>query len=135
MEQAGSALKIYRHEVATAAQAACHTQTTQPVSVSIIFTFQRPASHHYTDGRLKLTAPHYPYPAKRGDIDKLVRSTLDAITGPVIRDDAQVIELAASVQYGSTNQVWVALEALDGRNQHTRDESSHSEENADDRSS
>lgn len=120
VEQAGSALKVYRAAVAHGAAQACSTPTREPVSVSLIFTFKRPASHYTTRGELKASAPYYPYPAKRGDVDKLARSTLDAITGPVIHDDAQVVELAASVQYGPEYSTWVAVSSLEIKEYDTR---------------
>jgi Holliday junction resolvase RusA-like endonuclease len=59
-----------------------------PVSVSLVFTLPKPAS-----------APksRRTWPSKRPDIDKLIRSTLDALTDAgVFRDDAQVVELYAA---------------------------------------
>ena len=57
-----------------------------PVEVSIIFNQARPKAHHGT-GRnadiLKASAPEFP--TNRPDVDKLVRSTLDAITGEIGR--------------------------------------------------
>lgn len=68
-----------------------------PVSVLLVFTMARPASHY---GRragqryVKDSAP--PYPAGRPDVDKLARAVLDGITaGGAIADDAQVCELTA----------------------------------------
>lgn len=120
VEQAGSALKVFRAAVAYSATQVCANPTREPVSVSLVFTFMRPASHYTTRGELKGSAPYYPYPAKRGDVDKLARATLDAITGTVIYDDAQVVELAASVQYGPEYQTWVGVSSLELKEFDTR---------------
>ena len=68
------------------------------VKVSIAFTFARPKAHFGT-GRNKLTlrSAANPYPSHAiGDIDKLVRAILDALTDAgVWNDDSQVVELHA----------------------------------------
>ena len=68
-----------------------------PVVVHLAFRFQRPKGHYGTGrnaGKLKASAPLYPTSARIGDIDKLTRAALDAITGALIRDDRQVVKLA-----------------------------------------
>jgi Holliday junction resolvase RusA-like endonuclease len=72
-----------------------------PVEVTIEFYMPRPG-YHYGTGRnagvLKPTAPTYV--EKKPDVDKLVRSTLDALTDSgVFRDDAQVARLSAVKRY------------------------------------
>ena len=66
-----------------------------PVSVTLVFSFARPASHYGRRGGqpyLKPAAP--PFPAGRPDLDKLARACLDGIVmGGAIADDAQVCEL------------------------------------------
>lgn len=66
-----------------------------PCAVGIRFIFQRP-KNHYGTGRnaavLKPWAPLYVTGHNLGDIDKLVRSTLDAMTSAgVYTDDALVV--------------------------------------------
>jgi Holliday junction resolvase RusA-like endonuclease len=62
-----------------------------PVAVELVFTVAKPASAP------KRTRT---WPARRPDLDKLIRSTLDAITDSgAIRDDAQVVELTAAKRY------------------------------------
>lgn len=68
---------------------------TAPLAVRMVFSFARPASH-YGAGRnaraLKPSAPARPV-TKAGDLDKLMRSTCDALTAAGIwRDDRQVAE-------------------------------------------
>lgn len=66
---------------------------TGPLAVAMTFTFPR-IKGHYRTGRyahlLKDTAPLQPsvYP----DLSKIVRSTEDALTGIVWKDDAQVVQ-------------------------------------------
>ena len=69
------------------------------VNVSITFTFNRPAGHFGT-GRNKafLKPSALPYPSSHaiGDIDKLTRAILDALTDAgVWNDDSQVVRLLA----------------------------------------
>ena len=51
-----------------------------PMSLSVVFRFQRPAAHYLKNG-LRPTAPYYVTSARNGDLDKLLRSTCDAMTG------------------------------------------------------
>lgn len=81
-----------------------------PVELVAVFTLARPA-HHYRSGRhaaeLKPTAPTHP--AGRPDVDKLIRSTLDALTDSgALVDDARVVEVAAVKTYPGGH-----LDALD----------------------
>lgn len=62
-----------------------------PIAVEVAFTVPKPASAP------KRTRT---WPAKRPDLDKLIRSTLDAITDSgAIRDDAQVVAIVAGKHY------------------------------------
>lgn len=60
-----------------------------PLEVAMIFTLLRPT----TVKRL--------YPTVRPDVLKLARSTEDALTGVVWRDDCLTIELSLSKRYGA----------------------------------
>jgi Holliday junction resolvase RusA-like endonuclease/NTP pyrophosphatase (non-canonical NTP hydrolase) len=59
-----------------------------PVKVSISFYFQRPKSHMLKSGELRKGAPEYH--VSKPDIDKLVRTVLDGLTGVFFHDDSQV---------------------------------------------
>lgn len=109
VEQAGESLKHYRRSVAAAAAALNIDTILEPVSIGLLFQFVRPKSHYTAKGVLKQTAPRNVYPARRGDIDKLCRSTLDALTGPLIKDDAQVINLMAAVVWSDIDGVTIEL--------------------------
>lgn len=47
---------------------------------------------------------------KRPDVDKLVRSCLDALTGILFEDDAQVMCLVATKRYGTPERTEVTVE-------------------------
>jgi crossover junction endodeoxyribonuclease RusA len=60
-----------------------------PLHLSVCFTLPKPKS-----------APkRRQWPATRPDLDKLVRSTLDGLTGPLFADDALVVRLDAMKVY------------------------------------
>jgi Holliday junction resolvase RusA-like endonuclease len=89
IEQGGQRHKDWRADVKAAAAEAMELSQGQPfelltgpVGVSICFTMPKPKSAPKT---------RRTWPDKRPDLDKLVRTILDAITGEVIADDAQVI--------------------------------------------
>ena len=68
-------------------------------AVSIVFRFKRPKSHLTTNGQLKANAPKHCI-VKRNDIDKVCRSTLDALTdGGVFADDCLAVHLNAEKRY------------------------------------
>jgi Holliday junction resolvase RusA-like endonuclease len=58
-----------------------------PLDVAILFEFQKPKK------------PARPYPT--GDVDKLARSALDALTGVLWVDDVQVTRLSVTKRYGA----------------------------------
>lgn len=81
-----------------------------PLVLAATFTLARPASH-YRSGRyaelLRSTAPQCP--ATRPDLDKLIRSTFDALTDAgAMAEDSRVVQLVAAKVYPGG-----ALDALD----------------------
>lgn len=62
-----------------------------PISIQMRFIFPRPKS-------VPMKKRKYPT-ARIGDVDKLVRSTLDALTNVAYDDDSQVIEVHATKLY------------------------------------
>jgi Holliday junction resolvase RusA-like endonuclease len=97
VESNQATLKPWRQEIALAAH---HAMLGGPwreaVAVRLAFFLPRPKMH-FGSGRnssqLKPSAPTVP--ATRPDIDKLSRAVLDALTGIVFSDDAQVADLQA----------------------------------------
>jgi Holliday junction resolvase RusA-like endonuclease len=74
-----------------------------PVQLSVVFFIARPRGHYGTGrnaGKVRKSAPVQP--AGKPDLDKLVRSTMDALTAAGWwRDDCQVVTLTAAKFYTS----------------------------------
>jgi Holliday junction resolvase RusA-like endonuclease len=105
-----AALKAWRGNVAARAAEAwaaspwAGTPLEGGVRVRVQFSFVRPKS---APGRV---APHV-----KPDVDKLARAVLDALTGIVYVDDAQVVTLTASKIYRPSGPgAFVAVGAADG---------------------
>jgi crossover junction endodeoxyribonuclease RusA len=72
----------------------------EPVKLYLKFAFQRPAS-----------AKKRTHPCVKPDLDKLQRAVLDALTGVMYDDDAQVVEIDASKRYASQDCLLVVVTA------------------------
>lgn len=84
----------------------CAGMETGPVRVALRFQLQRPKSISEKKRRYPQVAP---------DIDKLARAALDAMTGVVYADDAQVCSLAVAKVYADHGQqpgVRIEVEAM-----------------------
>lgn len=68
-----------------------------PVELCLEFMFIRPES-----------AKKRKFPSVAPDIDKLMRSTVDAMIGVIFADDAQVVLVSMSKVYGPNEQVHVS---------------------------
>lgn len=101
----------WRNTVAAAAVRALAGQpaSAAPLVVELLFFVARPKGHYGTGRNLETLRPAAPtFPTTNPDLDKLTRAVLDALTGIVYRDDAQVIDVAASKRYGSPGvHVWI----------------------------
>lgn len=99
-------LKPYRQEVTRTAMsqvrlrpwAAKHV----PVRLRLDFFILRPQS----------CPKSRKYPSVKPDTDKLVRSTCDALTGVLYADDAQIVQLVATKNYGEVEKVRIRVELL-----------------------
>lgn len=72
----------------------------EPLALSVDFYFARPKGHFGTGknaGNLKPSAPSFP--AKMPDLSKIVRSTEDAMTGVIYRDDALIVTQSFTKRY------------------------------------
>lgn len=98
MRETNLRLPAWRSLVADAALATNHPLLNQPVSISITFRFLR-AKGHYNKSGLSPSAPAHLTSKQKGDIDKLSRAILDALTGTLLHDDSQVVQLAAHKRY------------------------------------
>lgn len=91
------ATEPWRRAVRTAAETAIRAASWLPLnealSVEIVFVLDRPK-----------TAAKRTWPSVRPDLDKLCRSTLDALTDLVIADDARVVRLVACKRYAEPGQ-------------------------------
>jgi crossover junction endodeoxyribonuclease RusA len=104
MVESSSRVHPWRSDVRTTAlQNKPHDWTMAgPVAVELVFWFPRPASHYGNKAGisyLKPTAPIEPISSRVGDLDKLCRAILDALTGVAYLDDRQVVELDARKAY------------------------------------
>src|SRR5262245_27972633 len=95
-------LEPWRQAVAAAALEAIRGRPilVGPLELRATFVCARPKSHYRTGrhaGELKPSAPAYS--ATRPDLDKLLRSIGDALTGIAFRDDAQLVVVHAEKHY------------------------------------
>lgn len=88
-----------------------------PVQVALGFHLARPKRHHVAadpSRELRADAPVWCDAFGRGDIDKLCRALLDAMTAAgVIRDDCQVAALRATRMWGPRPGVQVSLRPME----------------------
>jgi crossover junction endodeoxyribonuclease RusA len=85
------------------------------LDVMMIFHMARPRNHYGTGrnaGRLKPAAPYYS--RRKPDLLKLARSTEDACTGILWRDDSQTARLCLVKVYGSNPGVEIRVRRADG---------------------
>lgn len=68
-----------------------------PVWVAVTFRLPRPKGHYTARGELREKAPLHP--TTHPDLDKLARTTLDALTGLAFDDDSRVVQLTVRKQY------------------------------------
>lgn len=97
MIESSAKVKPWREAVRQEAIATGLAVSAAPIYLHLLFRFRRPKGHHNARGELKPSAPidH----VTRPDLDKLCRSTLDALTGVLFADDSQVAFLVASKEY------------------------------------
>lgn len=106
MVESSAKVRPWRQQVSAAAEAVVAAGDwspgrLDPIALLVTFTLARPSSHYRTGKhaeQLKADAPSYP--AGRPDLDKLLRSTLDALTDAgALVDDARVIAIRAEKAY------------------------------------
>jgi crossover junction endodeoxyribonuclease RusA len=110
MIEASKKVHPWRQDVRAASEKAYKGEVLDcPVSVSIEFIFARPKAHFRTgkySTLLREDAPLHMTSKANGDIDKLCRSTLDALSmttgGNVFEDDSQVVMLNAEKRYAAS---------------------------------
>lgn len=123
--EASAALRPWRQQVSDSALAAlaverCGEPWTPyegPVAVTIEVHRKRPPTHWLTGGLSLSAAGRRASVPGDGDIDKISRAILDALTGVVYRDDRQVCDLRATKAWSQNNgpdKVVIRVEATDG---------------------
>lgn len=78
-----------------------------PVSVTIVAHFAPPSS--YSKKRREACLSGCEKPAKKPDLDNVVKAVLDGMNGIIFRDDSQVVQITASKTYGASEQVSVYI--------------------------
>jgi Holliday junction resolvase RusA-like endonuclease len=85
--------------------------------LSDVATITRPARATMTFLMKRPQRPKWQLPGVRPDIDKLVRSTLDALTMcGALEDDALIVELRANQLYAPKSHpsgAWITLEEIE----------------------
>lgn len=101
MVESSAKVKPWREDVRAAAAAAIPAPIHGPVNVMITFFLTRPKAHYRTGKFAHLLKPDAPlYPDVKPDIDKLYRSTLDALkSAGVYADDCKVVDLSGGKRY------------------------------------
>lgn len=82
-------LMAWRAQVGAAAKVAGCIPIEGAITISMAFRYEKPKS-------VKRDKPTVP-----PDLDKQIRSILDALTGVAYKDDSQVVEITATKEYGS----------------------------------
>jgi crossover junction endodeoxyribonuclease RusA len=100
--------KPWKQEIAGAAASAMTKRKLDqvsdgPVLVELAFYFDRPKS-------LKKTILHK---VTKPDVDKLARAVLDALTGPVFKDDSQVVSLRITKGFDATPRAEITINFAD----------------------
>lgn len=97
-------LKPWRQDVSQVALQAMrgNPPAESPVRVSVIFRFARPKS-------VKASVA---YKTTKPDVDKLLRSVLDSMTGIVFRDDSQVVMLVGQKEFAAAEGASVRVTTI-----------------------
>ena len=101
MIEASAKVKPWRSAVSAAAHSHYKTMHEGAVSVSLVFLFMRPQGHYGAKG-LRPSAPRWKI--TKPDTDKLIRSTLDGMTGIAFRDDNQVVMVNAIKRFAEPGE-------------------------------
>lgn len=106
-ESGGDKLRLWRHAISDEARKAVNGgegPLEGPVAVSMAFWLPKPSS-----------APKrrrtWPVAKRSGDVDKLARAGIDAMTGVIYGDDAQIISLGVTKDFEDHKGVgvWIAV--------------------------
>ncbi len=111
----GQALAQWRASIREGALKAGAQIETGAVIFAIRFGMQRPKSHmDIRHGKFVVKMDHYyDLPAVQPDLDKLVRASMDALTGVCYADDGQVVSIMAEKIYAEFTEVVVRDARMD----------------------
>lgn len=122
MHQKTRELMDYRARIAIAARDAGAEIVDGPIELYVMFFFDRPKLHFGTGRNAEVLKPSAPrYPVGRPDIDKCLRSVLDALTQICFHDDSQVVAVNASKHYvdaGVGPETVIEVERLNDGKEH-----------------
>jgi len=105
IHSAGSRLAVYRAAINEAARAKWKGgPSAGPIKIGITFYFLPPKKPRHKV---------FPITRRVGDIDKLERAVLDALTNVVYIDDSQVVKVEKVKAYFRTPQVLIDVEEID----------------------
>jgi len=104
MVESSKKVQPWRQDVKTQVANSYHGPVLdRAISIEIEFRFHRPKSHFNAKGVLKASAPVDLVSRGHGDLDKLLRSTFDALSassgGALIADDSLIVQVTASKVY------------------------------------
>lgn len=114
MIESSTKVKPWRAQVAEQFKATGAAKINGAVSVGITFFLARPKAHYRTGKFAHLLKPTAPlYPEGKPDIDKLVRSTLDALTqSGAYHDDAKVVNLHVSKRFADHREPGAVIQLI-----------------------
>ena len=113
MVESSKKVKPWRQDVKYAALEVINAQSpipfapmSGPLRITVMFYLPRPKGHYRTGANAAMFRDNAPtFPAGRPDLDKLLRSTLDAIgESGCWGDDAQVVKIHAGKHYADHRQ-------------------------------
>lgn len=105
--------KGWKRLVAKTAREECGAPLlTGPLKVTLVFYRERPKSHCGAVG-LNKAGRETPYPITKPDSGKLARGTIDAMTGIMYQDDAQIVDDITLKRYGSPARVEITVEQIE----------------------
>lgn len=100
--ESSAKVRPWREDVRHAAQECFEQPLVGPVSVEVVFLLPRPKS---------VSTKRRPLPTVKPDLDKLLRSTLDALkSAGVYGDDSQVVQVACSKVYAEDQPSGAVIE-------------------------
>lgn len=93
MVESSKKVKPWRIAVTDAAMQIRRDLLDEPLVADMVFTFLRPRAHYRTGRNAHLLRDNAPArPMGKPDVSKLIRSTEDALSGVLYRDDSRITE-------------------------------------------